>query len=249
LGFPLEVSIWDLNTPQIKAILRGIHSYSKIDHVSLDFESSRGKSRINKGSRPDDFLKKSYALLFEDRHIGQITLFTSKSHIYNFLWKEFFTILLFNALKTFLASFLILFVFHKLLTKNIISIAGKLRSVDIMKFGEIKIERAFQKITQSDEIASLLKTLNILLQSVRDQAHVLEKKVSQRTAELFQAKKQAESANQAKSAYLANVSHEIRTPLGGIVASSELLLDSDLPPESKKYITTIHECGQSLLEL
>ncbi len=82
----------------------------------------------------------------------------------------------------------------------------------------------------------------------RHQQH-LESLVDQRTHELVQARDQAESANRAKSAFLANMSHELRTPLSVILASSELLNESNPTPDQREDIDAIGRSGEHLLGL
>ena len=84
----------------------------------------------------------------------------------------------------------------------------------------------------------------------------LQRIVDQRTADLLEANRQAEQAriqaeqaNRAKSAFLANMSHELRTPLSVILASSDLLSESNPTPDQREDIAAIGRSGQHLLGL
>ncbi len=66
---------------------------------------------------------------------------------------------------------------------------------------------------------------------------------------LRDAKEAAESANKAKSAFLATMSHEIRTPMNGVLGMAEMLANSPLSEDQSEAVAIILKSASNLLTL
>ena len=79
--------------------------------------------------------------------------------------------------------------------------------------------------------------------------HHLEELVEKRTAELAQAKLQAESASRAKGTFLANMSHEIRTPMNAILGLTYILREETADPAHLGLLAKLNDSGRHLMQV
>ena len=77
----------------------------------------------------------------------------------------------------------------------------------------------------------------------------LEVRVSMRTQDLEEARKEAEEAHQAKARFLATMTHELRTPLNGIIGTLDVLQQTSLEGHQVEMLDLVGESASSLLSI
>jgi signal transduction histidine kinase/DNA-binding response OmpR family regulator/HPt (histidine-containing phosphotransfer) domain-containing protein len=110
----------------------------------------------------------------------------------------------------------------------------------------VERERERLRTRSREELMAELKEKN---ESLEAHQATLEKTIADRTAELRVATEKAETANKAKSSFLATMSHEIRTPMNAIINMTTLTLETTLTRKQHQYLTIVESSSKGLLAL
>ena len=185
----------------------------------------------------------------DDKKIGYIYVEASLEQVDDYIKKQTI-IALFVVSIISIISYLLATSLQRTISKPILDLADTVRQVSLHKDYSIRA-KPFGNINKhfNNELVLLTASFNGMLAKIDTRNDELETQY----AELARAKNIAESANRAKSHFLANISHELRTPLNAVIGFSSIIMNQLFGPlgDSKylDYARDINNSGVHLLEV
>lgn len=187
-------------------------------------------------------------ILLRDERVGGIYLASDLRDVEQFIGKQLGTAVA-VALAVLALAYVMAMHLQRSISSPILRMADTALHVSIYKDYSVRVAVPEEdKGPNTNEIATLIDAFNGMLSEIEERDSAVQRK----NVELEKAKEDAESANMAKSRFLASISHELRTPLNAIIGFSSIITSQLFGTINKKYYEyaeDIHDSGLHLLEI
>ncbi len=191
------------------------------------------------------------AIIMDGKQVGSIYVRSNLKQISRYINKQII-MAAFIILMVLIVSYILAYRMQREISRPILELAKAASRVSAYKDYSLRVlarqSTSYIEENYSKEIASLVKAFNNMLSDIEEHEQELDRNYK----ELELAVEQAESANLAKSQFIASISHELRTPLNAIIGFSTIInsqLFGEVSPKYLEYSKDIHDSGKHLLEI
>ena len=223
----INKSVWVYDEELVNLQLDGILNLPDIEHVEIYLEDGK---RFEKGNKPSkNFLLKKIPLTYihnsKKINLGNILIMADLNKLYEQLIDKIIVILSSQAVKTFLTSFFILFIFQRLVTVHLEKIARFTKNLTINKKPEELILHKLSSKTTRDELDNLTEAINAMQNQIyKSYLNVLSE---------LEARKQAEGKIKEQAVFYQSILDGISEPLMVIDKDYNVILMNNAAEEHK----------------
>lgn len=254
---PIADSVWTYDARQITLALNSLTHLSHVEYAVITTQD--GRNTWSSGEiHSQELVRRTFPLAHEvhgeTRQIATLEVAASLDDIYRKLFGQAVTILISNALKTFLVALFMYVIFSRVVTRRVEELArnvGKVVPESLADQASI-FDESLSFPDNGDEIDRLrwaydriAQQLKLAVQDLHDRNNELSREVSDRIraeGELQQAVTELSRTNAELERFAYVAAHDLQEPVRGLVSFSQLLerkYADSLGPDGKDFLSFI----------
>ncbi|MCV6590016.1 MAG: ATP-binding protein [Marinobacterium sp.] len=224
----LSNSLWEISPEQIQVQLNGLLQLPDVHYLEI---TTPFGELFAAGTEPGQgkTLSRHYQLEHRSREgrlfqLGTLKLVISLEGIYQRLEERVLVILTTQGIKTFLVSIFILFIFHRLITQHLGTMADYARNLTLERL-DTPLTLARRRPQRQDELGHVVQSINLMRESLLDdiaQREKTEQALATLNAELEQRVEHRTAQLRATNAELQNTLDELRTTQQQLVEAEKM---------------------------
>ncbi|MGB2337493.1 MAG: histidine kinase dimerization/phospho-acceptor domain-containing protein, partial [Alcanivorax sp.] len=244
----LSRSLWNFDEEQLRVQVNALLHLPDVASASVTWTDWNGHAKAigsSMAAPPKALTIRELPLVYQRNDgtretLGQLELGISHSSIYQYVGKQTAFLIGFLALQALVSAILIILLMRLLFTRRLSQLADDTRHLSLSSLRQpLPLPTNPEHHDELDNIAAALNTMRErLLQDINARRDADRALLQERQLRLDNEERRihAESANDAKSTFMATMSHEIRTPLNGIIGIIDLMQNSTLSNQQAHYL-------------